>query len=54
MYNFLQKQIFEDLEVVEKGDEKEKEKEDKKNLNLLAIIKLLGIIAPLYVHYEGQ
>lgn len=54
VYNFLQKQIFEDLEVVEKGDEKEKDKEEKKNLNLLAIIKLLGIIAPLYVHYEGQ
>jgi hypothetical protein len=49
IFIYIQKQILEDLQLYT-AKEKEKEKvEESKALNMLTVVRLLGIISPLYV-----
>jgi hypothetical protein len=49
IFVYIQKQILEDLQLYTAKDKGGVIPEDKKGLNLLTVVRMLGIISPLYV-----
>lgn len=50
IFTYMQKQILEDLKTYIEKD-KGLLPDDRKGLSLLTVVRLLGIIAPLYVEF---